>query len=104
MASRLAQQVREDERVQPEQGLRPLDVPDRPLEIGQRLPAVCTIEGVARHVLRCALATAYTYQRRGDLRTYEILPRIGRARYSGAKLQRHIEGQPASGVFGRKVG
>ena len=105
-ASSVRHQVREDQAVEPQRGPRTLDVVDRPLALGDRLPAVCTLEDVARHVLRCALATAYTYQRRGDLKAYEILPRIGRARYCGAKLQRYIEGQPEPrvGVFGRRAG
>ncbi len=106
----ISQDVRQHQPVQSQQNERALDVADRPLTVGEPIPAVCTIGDVAR-VMRISIATAYRRKAAGQLKAFELLPRLGHPRYSGALLtawaerstQGHINGEfNKPRVFGRR--
>jgi hypothetical protein len=66
------------------------------LRVGDVLPAVLTIEELAA-VLGVGERRAYDLQRLGELKDFEITPRIGnKPRYSGARVQAWIEGKPTT--------
>jgi hypothetical protein len=104
------QDVGEHQTVPPQHDQRALDVADRPLTVGEAIPAVCTIGDLAR-VMRISMATAYRRKAAGHLKPFELLPRVGHPRYSGALLtawqerstQGHINGEfNKPRVFGRR--
>lgn len=106
----VTEHVSQDQLVQPEHRLRAIDVADRPFLVGEAIPAVCTITDLAK-AMRISLATAYRRQGAGQLKAFELTPRVGHPRYSGARLvawqtrdsDGYINGQfERPRVFGRK--
>jgi hypothetical protein len=86
----------------PQDGAGVLDVARGPLQVGESLPAVCTVADVAR-VLGVTPSAVHKLREAGRLREF-LLPSLGdrKARYCGRKLQAWLDGEFASTrSFGR---
>lgn len=77
-----------------EQEFRALDLSHRPRQIGDPLPAICTVNEVA-DVLRVCVSQVHRLRREGKLSAF-LLPTIGRARYSGQRLLAYERGELTS--------
>jgi hypothetical protein len=83
------------------------DDPDRPgavygrsrFRVDEPLPGVLYIADLAA-ILHVSLQRAYQIEQKGDLRVFEMKPRVGnRARYSGRKMQQWLDGDGESSRY-----
>ncbi len=98
----MAKQIGQDQRVQSQDRQRCFDIPDRPFQVGDVLPAVCTVAIVA-WVLGMSASGVHQLRQRGKLREF-LLPSLGdkKARYCGRRLQQWVIGEFApERSFGR---
>ena len=98
-----SQQVREHEGVQPQTRTRTFNIPDRPFQVGDVIPAVATVSVVA-WVLGITPSGVQKLRQAGKLREF-LLPSLGdkKARYCGRRLQQWASGEFASErSFGRQ--
>ncbi len=98
-------QIAQDERGETQARARRFDIPDRPFQLGDVLPAVCTV-GVVGWVLGMTASGVHQLRQRGKLREF-LLPSLGdkKARYCGRRLAQWAAGEFApERSFGRSVG
>ena len=97
----IADQVAQDFAVQTQDRVRTSDVGDRVVHVGDALPAVLKPVDMLR-VFQVSRATFYKRLALGWYDTFELTPRRGAPVWSGAKVQRFLNGERVGFVFGRK--
>lgn len=60
--------------------------------VGQPLPVVLKRNDLAG-IFNVSMVTGWRMEREGKFRLFELLPRVGRARYSGKKVQQWLDGE-----------
>lgn len=98
MAKRL-DQITEHQPMEAQDGLRTADVGVGQLKVGERVNAVCTVVDIAR-ALGVTVARVHQLRKQGHLERF-LLDSLGdgKARYSGEKLQRWIDGERQDAVL-----
>lgn len=94
-------QIHAHESREPEQDTRPVEVADRPFTISEPLPKRLTVTDMQR-AFRVKSSTFYALLAQGKFDRFEILPRIGKRAWSGAKVNRYLENESDGRVFGRR--
>lgn len=85
--------------------MRGPQIPNRPYQVGDSLPAVCSVAHVA-WVLGVTVSAIHQLRRKGRLREFLLDSSLfgdRKARYSGRKLQQWASGEVPT-AFGRRRG
>lgn len=92
--------ITQDQTVESQDGLRALDVPDRPFQVGDCLPMRMTARDMCR-AFQIKHSRFYVLNKRGTFRRFELDEKIGPQAWSGIKVTRYLAGE-TDRVFGRK--